>query len=183
MADGVRFKLLTHARCHLGAILQEGLDHRGRGRRARDGGVLQFAGQIEIVGAAFAHGDTVGGAVHLFHVPQGRILAHQIGALDQHIGIGESDAGRPLRINGEESDVGLVLGDGVHGLAGTVQHNQFQRNAKPLRERAGEVHGHTRGFASGIAAGQNGVPQVDAGAQSARGREGGDDFLICLHGS
>ncbi|KOF52733.1 hypothetical protein AD428_18315 [Achromobacter sp. DMS1] len=173
-AAGVGFQLLPHAGGDFHVFAQEGVHHGRRGGRAEDFRLLDFAGEVQVVGAALADHDALAGAVHVFHAGDGGVLAHQVGAFDDDVGRGEGDLLAAFGVDGEEAHVGLPGGDGVDRVAGGLEYRQFQFQAQAPGEFAGEVHRHAARLAGGrIGAGEYGIAQVDGSAQGAGGGEGG----------
>ena len=135
--------------------------------------MLDVAAEVEVIGAALADHDVAAGSVDLGVVGERRVVAHQVGAFDEHVGGGEGNAGATARVDGEEADVGPFLGDGGHGLGRHFHGDQFQVQAQQAGEGACQVDRHAGGLvAVGLPPGQHGIAQVDDGAQFA----GGGDF-------
>ena len=130
-------------------------------------------GEPEVVGTALADHDPVPLGIDLGIVGQRRVFEHQIGALDEHIGCREADAGPALRVDGKEADVGPLLRDGGHGLGRDVHRDQVQLHPQQAGEAAGQIDRDTSRLGTvGLTVGQQGVAEVDDGAQAA----GGDEF-------
>jgi len=51
-ALGIGLQLLLHTRCHVEILFHEGVHHRRRTGRAHDLRLLEFAAQVQVVGAA-----------------------------------------------------------------------------------------------------------------------------------
>ena len=136
----------------------------------RNGGVLQLARQEQVVRAALADDDGGAGAVDVLVGPARRVVAHEVGALDQEVGVGERDLGAAQRVDGEEADVGRAAGDGVDRLRRGGKLDQ-SRAARPAARpaRCARSTDTPRGAAGGrVGAGQDRVAEVDRGAQPAR---------------
>ena len=135
--------------------------------------MLDVAAEVEIIGAALADHDVVAGSVDLGVVGERRVVAHQVGAFDEHVRGGEGNAGATARVDGEEADVGPFLGDGGHGLGSHFHGDQFQFQTQQAGEGTRQVDRHAGGLvAVGLLPRQHGIAQVDDGAQLA----GGGDF-------
>ncbi|CRE01746.1 Uncharacterised protein [Bordetella pertussis] len=181
-APRVGLQLLLDAGSHVQPPGQEGVDHRLRAGRAHDLGMLQGARQVQVIGAALAHGDALAGSVDVFVSLQRGVVAHQIGPFDQYIGAGEGNARAARRIDGEKPDIGFFPGDGVDRLPGGVEHPQFDASVQAPGEFPRQVDRHADGLAGRIGAGQDGVAQVDGGAQLAGRQESRAQFGVDHHG-
>ena len=70
-------------------------------------GRLQRAREVQVVGAATAHGHAGAGAVHVLVALQRCVVAHQVGAFDDDAGRGVFHAGRAHRVDGREGPIDL----------------------------------------------------------------------------
>ena len=137
--------------------------------------MLDVAAEVEVIGAALADHDVAAGSVDLGVVGERRVVAHQVGAFDEHVGGGEGNAGATARVDGEEPDVGPFLGDGGHGLGRHFHGDQLHLQTQQAGEGARQVDRHAGGLvAVGLLAGQHGIAQVDDGAQLAGGGDLGN---------
>ena len=73
------------------------------------GRVLDVPLQPQVVGRARRHRDGGALAVHLFRRLELGAGGHQVGRLDLHIGGGEVDIGRPLRLRADKADIPKVI--------------------------------------------------------------------------
>lgn len=181
-APGIRFELLFDASRNFRSFLQEGIDHRRRARGMHDARMPQAARQVQIVGAAFADDHTVSGIVDLFVGADRRLLLHHVAAFDQRVGRGEGNVLAAYGIDGEETDIGVLRHHDIHRFAGGVHDHQFQFRIEQPGELGCQVDGYAAGPARRVTAGEDGVAQVDRGAQLAAWSEGCLDPRIQGHG-
>src|SRR6185437_1813461 len=132
------------------------------GRGADDGGVLDSARQIKVVGGFEADRDAHAGTVDIGNHLERRVLAHHVGALDDDVGRGEIDDGRAHRFDRDEADVPFTLAGGIEYLAGGVIGNEFDRYAEPLAQFAREIGRDALGLAGGfVLLRENRIAEVD----------------------
>ena len=114
--------------------------------------------------------------VHLGVVLQRRAFAHHVTAFNQDIRRGEIQALAPQRVNGKKADIGSFGGDGFNRLGRGFKNHTFQSNAKAIGQGLRQIDRHALGFAGlQVFACQDGIAQVDGGAQDTAGRQ-------CLQG-
>ncbi|MEQ1784842.1 MAG: 1-deoxy-D-xylulose-5-phosphate synthase, partial [Hyphomonadaceae bacterium] len=83
--EGIGLQLLLHAGGDVELLGDEEVGHRGGRGRVHQLGVLERAGQVEVVSAALADGDADACAVDLVVAADRRFGLHQVGAFDQHV--------------------------------------------------------------------------------------------------
>jgi hypothetical protein len=159
-------------------LLDEGIDDRRRGGCADDRGVLQLAGQEQIVGAALAHDDALACPIHFLVGTDRRPVADEITALDEHIRRGERYACATQRIDGKETDVRLPVRHRLHRLACGIENHELDAHAEALRQCAGQVDRHAARCPRGrVGARQNRIAEIDRCTQRSGGREGRPDVI------
>ena len=135
-------------------------------------GLLDLAGQVQVVSTVFAHGHAHARAVHFFIALQRRVLAHQVAALNQHIGRGKSNALAAHRVDRKKAHVRLLGGHRIDRFAGRIKGHQGQTHAQAARQFGGQVDRDTFGLTGCcVFLGQDGVAQIDRGTQRAGGGE------------
>src|SRR5688572_15894026 len=130
---------LFDAGTDLVVLLHEGVDHRGRGRRAHDLGVFQRTREVEVVGAVAADDDAMAFAVDFVVGAQGRVFFYQIGALDLHVRGRLRDLGGARRVERDEGDVPAAGLAGFDDLAGGVEYDELHRHAETAAELARQI--------------------------------------------
>ncbi len=174
-APGHLDQMLADAARDVGLAGTQRLHHlHGRGH-ANERRLLQLAREEQVVRAALADHHRRACAVDVLVDRAWRIVAHQPGAFDQDVGIGERDLGAALRIDRKEADVGRAAGDGIDRLRRRREFEGFQRHAQAVGQGLRQIDRHAaRAPGGGVGAGEDRIAEVDRGAQAARrGEQGG----------
>ena len=130
LADpGGRFQVLGEE--HLGSLLAP---HHLR--------VPQRAAEEQVVGGAAVDADAHTGAVHVGHGGQRGPIGHRVHALDQHVRGGEGHLVGPGGLDPEEADVGPSRHQRRERVAGGVEADEFDTDAKPGGDLAPDVDRH-----------------------------------------
>ncbi len=137
---------------------------------AHQRGVLERAGEEQVVGGVDVDGDAHAGAVDIGGRFDRGVLRHHVDALDDDVGRGEVDLGGAHRLDGEEDDIDLAGLERLERLAGGVERKQLDADAEALRELAGEV-GRDAGRRLRRALRQHRIAEIDGGAKLAGGGE------------
>ena len=167
----------TGHRIHL--VVDELLERRTAAAfRADHFGMLDVAGEPQIVGAPGADRDAHAGPVDIGDRLQRRTRRHQIGRLDLDIGRGERDFFGTLRLGADQPDVPDAVSGRVGQLARPRIGHISDRHAQALGDLARHVGGHALRIARrGLSGNQEEIPHIDRGAQDAgRGEFGGGLF-------
>ena len=157
-----------HARRGVEPGRQEQLD-RARRRLAADKlGVLERAGQVQVIGSPLADGDAHTRAVKLLDHLQWRIVADEVGPFDDRVWRGEQDPGGAQRVYGQEGHVPRLRLERGDNAGGGVECHKRHRHGETGPELACQVDRYTRRLTPlQTAVREHRVAEIDRGAQHA----------------
>ena len=170
----VGLELLPHAGGDLEVLGQEDIGDGRRGGRAHQLCVFQGPCKVEVVGAGAPDHHAGAGPVDLFVALQGRVVAHEVGAFDDHVGRGVLHVGPAHRIDGHEGEVDLLRLHRFHHAAGRFEGDQLGGHAELLCRLAGQIDRYAHRLAVRATVGEDGVAEIDGRAQCARPAELGE---------
>ena len=135
-------------------------------------GMLQRAGQIQIVRRLAGHCDAHTVTIDVGHGFERRARGHQVRCLDFHVRRGESDFIRALGFDGEKPDLPLAFTRRLGECSGAFIRHDLNRHAEPFAQLVPEVERDAAGRARDrVARGQQDIGKIDADMQLALGRE------------
>ncbi|MNN46405.1 hypothetical protein D3C81_1607860 [compost metagenome] len=133
--------------------------------------VLQRATEEQVVGCAFANGQSQSWLIEILDLAIRRLHLDQISPLDDHVRLAERNLRLTYRLDGEECQIPHALLQRRENLARRIKgaHLQFDTQLGSQRDRQSHRNTLRRTICSALR--QHRVTEVDGGMQHAVGRE------------
>lgn len=142
MVARCRLQRLTDASDHIPFTGEEGVDGLLRGGETIQAGVLQMAGEPQIVGGVLPDVNRGCRAIHIGHALAGRTGSHQCGPLNGDIGRSKAQGRLPRQVDGQKGDIpAFASGVGHHFTGGRIG-DELGDDAPALRQSMAELGGN-----------------------------------------
>lgn len=165
MAARCRLQRLTDASDHIPFTGEEGVDGLLRGGETIQAGVLQMAGEPQIVGGVLPDVNRGCRAIHIGHALAGRTGSHQRGPLNGDIGRSKAQGRLPRRVDGQKGDIpAFAAGVGHHFTGGRIG-DELGDDATALRQSMAELGGNACRLAVFSRMGQYRIAQINGKTQ------------------